>query len=100
QWQALVELKKVDANNELSFEDLIKAAPNIRNKDQILEGMAQRKQQAAQQGPPPDPHQQALQAKAQEMQLQAQHDAQTDQRKLVHADMTHKQKLAQSAQEH
>jgi hypothetical protein len=100
QWQALVELKKVDVNNELSFEDLIKAAPNIRNKDQILEGMAQRKQQAAQQGPPPDPHQQALQAKAQEMQLQAQHDAQADQRKLAHADMTHKQKLTQSAQEH
>jgi hypothetical protein len=60
QWQALVELKKVDVNNELPFKDLIKAAPNIRNKDQILEAMEQREQAAAQQGPPPDPEQQKL----------------------------------------
>jgi hypothetical protein len=106
QWQALVELKKVDANNEISFEDLIQAAPNVRNKEQILERMAQRKQQPA----PPSPEQQklALQAeqmklqaaaKAQEQQLSAQIRQQEMQQKLAFAEKEHQQKLAQQQAE-
>ncbi len=41
QWQALVELKKVDANGELPFRVLIEAAPNLKNKTKILEMMDQ-----------------------------------------------------------
>lgn len=39
QFQALVELKKFDAENELSFRTIVKAAPNLRNKDEILAEM-------------------------------------------------------------
>jgi hypothetical protein len=100
QWQAMVELKKVDVNGELPFKSLVKMAPNLRNRDQILEEMEQREQQAAQQGPPPDPHQQALQAKQQELQMQAQAKAQDHQQQLVQGQQAHQQKLAQTAQEH
>jgi hypothetical protein len=100
QWQALVELKKVDVNNEIPFKTLIKAAPNIKNKDQILEEMEQREQQAAQQGPPPDPHQQAVQAAQAKAQIDAQARDQQHQQQLVHGQQTHQQKLQQSAQEH
>jgi hypothetical protein len=100
QWQALVELKKVDVNNELSFEDLIQAAPNIRNKDQILDRMRERKEQAAQQQQAPTPEEQALQIKQQEMQMMAQVKAQDSQQKLVHGQQEHQQKLTQKAQEH
>jgi hypothetical protein len=100
QWQALVELKKVDVNNEISFEDLIQAAPNIRNKDQILERMQQRKQEAAQQPQPPSPEEQKLALQAQQMQMQAQARAQEQQQKLAFEQEAHRQEMAMKAQEH
>jgi hypothetical protein len=100
QWQALVELKKVDVNNEIPFKTLIKAAPNIKNKDQILEEMEQREQQAAQAGQQPSPEQMALQLKQQEMQMQTEAKARDQQQQLVHGQQAHQQKLQQSAQEH
>jgi hypothetical protein len=39
QFQALVELKKFDTDNEMSFRSIVKAAPNLRNKDQIFAEM-------------------------------------------------------------
>lgn len=56
QFNALVELKKVDAENEIPFRVLLEAAPNLRNKDKLLEMVDQRQSQAAQmqQGPPPE----------------------------------------------
>ncbi len=39
QFQAIVELKKFDTENEMSFRSIIKAAPNLRNKDEILAEM-------------------------------------------------------------
>jgi hypothetical protein len=100
QWQALVELKKVDVNNEISFEDLIQAAPNIRNKDQILERMTQRKQEAAQQGQPPSPEEQALALKAKEQEMLAAAKVQDHQAKLAMAAQEHQQKLQQQREQH
>jgi hypothetical protein len=100
QWQALVELKKVDVNNEISFEDLIQAAPNIRNKDQILERMQQRKQEAAQQGQQPSPEEQKLAIEAKRQEMLAAGKAQEHQQKLAFAQQEHQQMLAQKAQEH
>lgn len=57
QFQALVELKKFDANNELPYRALVEAAPNLRNKDKILAAMDQ--------GSQPNPMQQM----AQELQM-------------------------------
>lgn len=48
QFQALVELKKFDAGNEIPFRVLIEAAPNLRNKDKILGDMDKRAEQQAQ----------------------------------------------------
>jgi hypothetical protein len=39
QFQSLVELKKMDANNEIPFRALLLAAPNLKNKEQILQVM-------------------------------------------------------------
>jgi hypothetical protein len=100
QWQALVELKKVDVNNEIAFEDLIQAAPNIRNKDQILERMQQRKQQAAQQGQPPSPEEQKLAIEAKRQEMLAAGKAQEHQQRLTFESQTHQQKLTQAQQEH
>lgn len=51
QFQALVELKKMDANNELPFKAILTAMPNLRNKAQVLAQMekAQEKPPEAQQ---------------------------------------------------
>ena len=67
QFNTLVELKKFDANNEIPFRAIIEAAPNLRNKDKVLEYIDQQGQQAeqAQAGPPP-----ALLALQAEMELQ------------------------------
>ena len=100
QWQALVELKKVDVNNEISFEDLIQAAPNIRNKDQILETMTQRKQEAAQQPQPPSPEEMKLQVEMKKQELLTAAKAQEHQQKLAFEQETHQQKMMQSKQEH
>jgi hypothetical protein len=100
QWQALVELKKVDVNNEISFEDLIQAAPNIRNKDQILERMTQRKQEAAQQPQPPSPEEQKLAIQAKQQEMMAAGKAQEHQQKLAFEQQAHQQTLVQKQQEH
>ena len=100
QWQALVELKKVDVNNEISFEDLIQAAPNIRNKDQILERMQQRKAEAAQQGQQPSPEEQKLAIEAKRQEMLTAGKAQEQQQKLTFAQQEHQQTMAQKAQEH
>jgi hypothetical protein len=99
-WQALVELKKVDVNNQLPFTSLIKAAPNIRNRDQILEEMEQaaQAQQQAQQGPTPE--QLKLQAQQQSAEMAAQAKAQDHQQSLIQGEQAHKQKLVQTEQEH
>lgn len=56
QFNSLVELKKFDANNEIKFRTIIEAAPNLRNKDRLLEQMDKDAEQAmqGQQGPPPE----------------------------------------------
>src|SRR5262249_32815878 len=41
QWQALVELKKYDAAGELPYRALIEAAPDLHNKDKVLQMMDQ-----------------------------------------------------------
>lgn len=47
QFQSLVELKKFDTGNEIPFSVLIQAAPNLKNKDRILEDMQKRAEQNA-----------------------------------------------------
>jgi hypothetical protein len=44
QFQALVELKRMDAGGELPFRAIIEAAPNLRNKDKILDVMERTQQ--------------------------------------------------------
>jgi hypothetical protein len=100
QWQALVELKKVDVNNEIPFEDLILAAPNIKNRDQIVERMQQRKQQAAQQGQPPSPEEQKLAIQAKQQEMMAAGKAQEHQQRLAFEQQTHQQTMAQKQEEH
>jgi hypothetical protein len=39
QFQSLVELKKMDANNELPFRAILTAMPNLKNKEQVLAQM-------------------------------------------------------------
>ncbi len=60
QFQALVELKKMDANNELPFMAILTAMPNLRNKEQVLAAMDK-----AQEKPP-----EVQQAQQHAMQLQ------------------------------
>lgn len=67
QFQSLVELKKMDAMNELPFRAILMAMPNLKNKEQVLAAMDQAQQAAAQAAPQPNP----LELKAQEIQLQA-----------------------------
>jgi hypothetical protein len=43
QFQALVELKKMDANGELPFRAIMLAMPNLKNKDKILAAMEEAK---------------------------------------------------------
>ena len=47
QFQALVQLKQVDAGNELPFKALLEAMPNLKNKDRIISEMEQAAQAAA-----------------------------------------------------
>ena len=53
QFQALVELKKMDANGELPFRAILTAMPNLKNKEQVLAMMDQ--------GHQPSPEQQMAQ---------------------------------------
>lgn len=48
QFQSLVELKKYDANNELPFRAIMRAAPNLKDKDKILDEMDKAQQGSAQ----------------------------------------------------
>lgn len=79
QFQALVELKKFDAGNELSFRTLLQAMPNLRNKDKLLEEMDKRQEAQGQQ---PNPEVQAMQMKLQMEQQQAQATLQLKQAEL------------------
>lgn len=49
QFQSLVELKKYDANNELPFRAIMRAAPNLKDKDKILDEMDKAQAQNGQQ---------------------------------------------------
>lgn len=49
QFQALVELKKMDANGELPFRAILTAMPNLKNKQQVLAMMDQGQQPSPQQ---------------------------------------------------
>jgi hypothetical protein len=96
QFQALAELKKFDTEGELTFRTLMKAMPNLRNKDQILDEMDQRRaelqQMQAQQGPPPE-----IALKMAEMEAeraQAQQQMELDQAKAMAADNLAKQRAA------
>jgi hypothetical protein len=44
QFAMLVQLKQMDVQGEIPFKALIEAAPNLRNKDKILEAISQREQ--------------------------------------------------------
>lgn len=48
QFEAITQLKQFDTNNELPFRALIEAAPNLRNKDKVLQEMDKRAQEAMQ----------------------------------------------------
>lgn len=51
QFEALVQLKQFDANNELPFRALVLAAPNLKNREQVLKSMDERAEQAKQPNP-------------------------------------------------
>lgn len=48
QFEALVNLKQFDVNNELPFRALVQAAPNLKNRDKVLKEMDERAEQAQQ----------------------------------------------------
>jgi hypothetical protein len=61
QFQALVELKKYDRAGEIPFSAIVRAMPNLKDKQMFLKEMEQQQTQAAQraqaaqpQGPPPE----------------------------------------------
>jgi hypothetical protein len=61
QFQALVELKKMDANGELPFRAILTAMPNLRNKEQVLAQMDKAQQ--------PDPQSAMLKQHAMQLQM-------------------------------
>lgn len=52
QFQSLVELKKFDSEGEIPFKSIVRAAPNLKGKQAILNEMEQRAEQKAQAGQP------------------------------------------------
>lgn len=52
QFQALVELKKFDTDGEIPFKSIVRAAPNLKGKQAILNEMEERGQQKAQASQP------------------------------------------------
>lgn len=52
QFQALVELKKFDTDGEIPFKSIVRAAPNLKGKQAILNEMEQRAEQKAQANKP------------------------------------------------
>jgi YD repeat-containing protein len=93
QWQALVEAMKVLPPNAIPADLLIELAPNLKNKDRILDRLTQHAQEMAQQ---PDPDQQKVQAQMALLQQKAQIDAQKGQQELELG----QQKAAQEAALH
>lgn len=88
QFQALVELKKFDANNEIPFRAIVKAMPNLKDKESFLKALDEQAEQRSQQ---PNAEVQAEQAK-----LQAQ--MQIEQAKGAQAAQAEQQKLAATTQ--
>jgi hypothetical protein len=56
QFQALVELKKMDAQNQIPFKAIVEAIPNLKNRQRFLAHMeeAEQRQQQQPQAPPPE----------------------------------------------
>ena len=52
QFQSLVELKKFDTEGEIPFKSIVRAAPNLKGKQAILNEMEQRSEQKAQANKP------------------------------------------------
>jgi hypothetical protein len=52
QFQSLVELKKFDSEGEIPFKSIVRAAPNLKGKQAILNEMEQRSEQKAKAGQP------------------------------------------------
>ncbi len=77
QFQALVELKKLDINNELPLRAFIETVPNLKNRAKFLELMDGQQQQ----GPPPELIRMQMEAEAK--QQSAALDAQLAQQKLA-----------------
>jgi hypothetical protein len=79
QFQALVELKKMDARGEIPFRAVVEAIPNLKNRRAFLEHM----ERAAQAPPPPPPELVKAQLDGQVKQQEAALDAQLAQAKLA-----------------
>ena len=69
QFQALVELKKMDANGELPFRAIMLAMPNLKNKDKIIAAMDEARQGGGPEQAQAIQAQQAAQQQAQQLQL-------------------------------
>lgn len=75
QFEALVQLKQFDANNEIPFRAVVAAAPNLKDKQRFLEAIDKRAEEAAN-NPQPNPEVMKIQAMAQAKQEEAQLNAQ------------------------
>lgn len=69
QFQALVEIKKMDTGNDIPFRAIVEAMPNLRNKEKFLEQIDKRTQEM---GSQPNPEMLAMQAKMQMAEQEAQ----------------------------
>ena len=90
QFQALVELKKMDMNGEIPFRAIVEAIPNLKNRQKFLEHM----DQASQQQPAPPPELLKMQIDGEVKQQTAAHDAQLAQQKLAVDSELKQQELA------
>ena len=90
QFQALVELKKMDMNGEIPFRAIVEAIPNLKNRQKFLEHM----DQASQQQPAPPPELIKMQIDGEVKQQTAAHDAQLAQQKLAVDSELKQQELA------
>lgn len=79
QFQALVELKKMDQKGEIPFRAIVEAIPNLKNRQKFLEHM----DEASKQPPPPPPELMKAQLDAQVRQQEAEQEAQIAQQKIM-----------------
>ena len=79
QFQALVELKKMDQGGEIPFRAIVEAIPNLKNRSKFLEHM----DEASKQPKPPPPEIVKAQVEAQARQQEAQQNAQLAQEQAV-----------------